>query len=59
MAKKNELSSGEKPQKDDNTLSFLNDYIIPKRLIYANSLIQSLKNQKYTWQNDGIKVYIC
>lgn len=36
--------------------SILNDYIIPKRIIYANSLIQSLKNKKYTWANEGRKV---
>jgi len=40
------------------TESILDDYIIPKRLIYANSLIKSLKDKKYTWENEGKKVYI-
>lgn len=38
--------------------SILEDYIIPKRLIYANSLIKSLKDKKYSWEVDGKKVFI-
>ncbi len=36
--------------------SILEDYIIPKRLIYANSLIKSLKDKKYSWEIEGKKV---
>jgi len=36
--------------------SILEDYIIPKRLIYANSLIKSLKDKKYKWEIEGKKV---
>jgi len=36
--------------------SILEDYIIPKRLIYANSLIKSLKEKKYSWEIEGKKV---
>ena len=52
-----EINSEEKLGKN-NPSSFLNEFIIPKRLINANSLIQSLKNKKYSWENDGIKVKI-
>lgn len=38
--------------------SILEDYIIPKRLIYANSLIKSLKDRKYSWEIEGKKVKI-
>lgn len=37
--------------------SILDDYIIPKRLIYANSLIKSLKDKKYSWEIEGKKVF--
>ena len=44
------------PKLQNFSPSIVNDYLIPSRLIYANSLIKSLKDKKYTWANDGLKV---
>ena len=52
-----EFSSEEKSRKN-LSISFLEDFIIPKKLHNANSLISSLKNKKYTWEHEGIKVKI-
>ncbi len=61
MAEQNDLSTDESNlinrKKTKLSESILQDYIIPKRLIYANSLIRSLKDKKYTWENDGKKVF--
>ena len=46
-----------KDKTDNKNLSlFLNEYIIPKRLIYANTFLQSLKDKKYNWEIHGKKV---
>jgi len=61
MAEPNDISTDESNliNKTNNKFSesILEDYIIPKRLIYANSLIRSLKDKKYSWENEGKKVY--
>lgn len=60
MAEANNISTEESELLNKNkniySESILEDYIIPKRLIYANSLIKSLKDKKYTWAIEGKKV---
>jgi hypothetical protein len=51
------FSSEEKSRQNLST-SFLEDFIIPKKLLNANTLINKLKNKKFTWENEGINVKI-